>query len=91
MVPYKTLHATDSRVNGATTNGDTARAQLKSGYLLGRATLKHHCQSEHLKLITMFILMITANNQPEGIQNLPGTGAGDCETHSDELSSSGHY
>ena len=58
--PYIYFRARDSRVNGAATNGDAVKVQLKSGYLLCRATLKQRCQLQHLKLITMFTLLFTA-------------------------------
>ena len=35
----------------------------------------------------MFFFCSEQRNEPEGLQNLLGTGAVDCETHSDELSS----
>ena len=38
--PRKTLHATDGRGNGVTTNSDTVKVQLKSGYPFCRTTLK---------------------------------------------------
>ena len=39
-IPHRTLHATDGRVNGATTDGDPVKVLLKSGYLIYRTTLK---------------------------------------------------
>ena len=86
MVPYKSLHAADSRVDSVVINGNAVKIQMKSGYLLCRTTLKQCCQLEDQKLTTIFNDWPQQPNQLGSPPDLLGTGAGDSEIHSDESS-----